>query len=517
MGKSDFISTKTAQTKKKTLHKFSAFFDYLFPIERYELTKFLSITLLMFCILGIQNLIRAQKDSLVNTMIGTETIAFLKVWGVMPAAFLVTILYVKLVSCMKGEKIFYLIMSSFLGFFALFAFYIFPNYETFHLNPAKTANLIQLYPNLKWFILLASNWSISIFYVVAELWPNAVFALLFWQFVNKVTSVEESARFYPLFGLLGQTGLVISGLFLENQLNINNYVLNFLNLQTASNIITVQVVLFVVLILGLIAITTFWVLNHRILDVSNVEALQFKVKKNQMTLLESFKMILSSRYIMLITVLLFSYGVAINLVEGPWKSSVSRVHSDVTSYNAFVGGYLKYTGVLTVAFVILGSNLVRRLGWLSAAIITPIMLFVTGIGFFSVANFETVSYFAVSLFVFADPTTLALSMGALQNILSKSSKYTLFDSTKEMSYVPLDDDLKTKGKAAADMIGTKLGKSTSALLQAMIFIIMPAATYQSISIYLMIVFTIVCFIWGWAVMALNKEYKAAVLKKEGEV
>lgn len=517
MVKSDFTSAKTAQKNKKTLHKFSAFFDYIFPIERHELTKFLSITLLMFCILGIQNLIRAQKDSLVNTMIGTETIAFLKVWGVMPAAFLVTILYVKLVSCMKGEKIFYLIMSSFLAFFALFAFYIFPNYETFHLNHAKTANLIQLYPNLKWFILLLSNWSISLFYVIAELWPNAVFALLFWQFVNKVTSVEESARFYPLFGLLGQTGLVISGLFLENQLNVNNYVLNLLNLQTAPNVITVQVVLFVVLVLGLIAIATFWILNHKILDVSNVEALQFKVKKNQMTLRESFKMILSSKYIMLITVLLFSYGVAINLVEGPWKSAVSKVYSDVTSYNAFVGGYLKYTGVLTVAFVILGSNLVRRLGWLSAAIITPIMLFVTGIGFFLVANFETVTYFAVSIFVFADPMTLALSMGALQNILSKSSKYTLFDSTKEMSYVPLDDDLKTKGKAAADMIGTKLGKSTSALLQAMIFIIIPAATYQSISIYLMIVFTFICLVWAWAVIELNKEYKSAVLKKEGEL
>ena len=104
---------------------------------------------------------------------------------------------------------------------------------------------------------------------------------------------------------------------------------------------------------------------------------------------------------------------------------------------------------------------------------------------------------------------LAIIIGAVQNVLSKSSKYTLFDSTKEMSYVPLDEQLKTRGKAAADMIGTKLGKSASALLQSMIFIIIPSATYTSISPFLMVVFTIICVIWIWAVIELNKEYKLA--------
>ncbi len=511
---SDSQSASLEDTKNVSSTITSKILDYIWPIYRHELPKFLSITLLMFCILGIQNLIRAQKDSLVNTMIGTEAISFLKFWGVMPAAFIVTILYVELVNIMKGEKIFYLIMSIFLAFFGLFAFYIFPNYETFHLNKETTNKFIALYPNLKWFILILANWSISLFYIIAELWPNAVFALLFWQFVNKVTTIEESKRFYLLFGLLGQTGLVMSGFFLQNQLNINNYFMKLFSLNTAHNIITVQIVLSVVLALGVIAIITFWFLNHKILDVAAIEDLQFKVKKNTMTLFESLKMVLSSKYIMLIAIMLVSYGVAINLVEGPWKSEASRVYTNVTSYNAFVGGYLKYTGMLTVIFVILGSNIVRKLGWFAAAIITPLMLFFTGMSFFLVSNFNFISHFLVGVFLMADPITLALSMGAIQNILSKSSKYTLFDSTKEMSYVPLEDDLKTKGKAAADMIGTKLGKSTSALMQAVIFILIPAATYRSISVYLMIVFTIICLIWIWAVTELNKEYKIAVEEAE---
>ena len=104
---------------------------------------------------------------------------------------------------------------------------------------------------------------------------------------------------------------------------------------------------------------------------------------------------------------------------------------------------------------------------------------------------------------------LPIIIGATQNVLSKSSKYTLFDSTKEMAYVPLGGELKTKGKAAADMVGTKLGKSAGSLLTSVIFMIFPAATYSSISPFLMIVFTSVSLIWIWAVIELNKEYTAA--------
>lgn len=504
------FSFNSSKSEKYSSSKIGSFLEAIWPIHNHELKKFLYITLLMFCILCIQNLIRALKDSIVNTMIGAETISFLKFYGVMPSAFLIAILYVKLVNTMRGEYIFYLIMSSFLGFFALFAFYIFPNHNSLHLSPETVSNLILSYPNLKWFILLLSNWSFSLFYVIAELWPNAMFALLFWQFVNKVTDVEESKRFYPLFGLLGQTGLYLSGTFLENLDKLNLYIQDYFGMNSNKDTVSIQIVLSIVTMFGILGLFTFWKLNHRILDISKRESVKFTSKKKNIGLLDSIKMVLSSKYIMLIAILLFSYGVAINLVEGPWKASAAALYKTPTEFAAFVGGYLKYTGIFTIIFVIVGSNVVRKLGWFAAAIITPIMVFTTGMAFFLVANFYSIREFLIGIFLSIDPTLIAINIGAIQNVLSKSTKYTLFDSTKEMSYVPLEEDLKAKGKAAADMIGTKLGKSTGALVQSSVFILIPTATYQSISIYLMSIFTLVCLVWIWGTVELSKEYNLAV-------
>lgn len=477
--------------------------DLIIPLKLKELPKFLLITALMFCILSIQNLIRAMKDSIVNTMIGTETISFLKFWGVMPSAFLFTVIYIKLINKMRAENIFYLIVSCFLIFFSLFAFILFPNYQSFHLNPDRVGELVSYYPNYRWIIMLLSNWSFSLFYIIAELWPNAVFALLFWQFVNRVTNIEESKRFYPLFALLGQTGLIICGKFLENLKIINEFIASKLtNVDIHS--LTIQIVLSVVIILGLMSLAIFWFLNNVIFTK---QVVKFKAKKSAMGLTQSIKMICSSRYIMLIAVMLIAYGIAINLVEGPWKAEVAKTYKNPTEFAIFVGSYLSYTGMFTIFFTILGSNIVRHIGWLAAAIITPLIVLLTGLGFFSILNFNLSVFAAVSSIILTDPILMAINIGAMQNVLSKSTKYTLFDSTKEMAYVPLDDELKTKGKAAVDVIGVKLGKSISAFLQVIIFSIIPSANYQSISVYLMIVFTIVCAVWLIATLELNKEYR----------
>ena len=97
-------------------------------------------------------------------------------------------------------------------------------------------------------------------------------------------------------------------------------------------------------------------------------------------------------------------------------------------------------------------------------------------------------------------------VGAVQNVMAKGSKYSIWDTSREMLYIPLDDELKTRGKAAVDVISSKIGKSSSSLIQAVIFTIIPSATYTSIAPILMFVFVGVCMVWVYAVREINDEY-----------
>lgn len=214
-----FRKGKKFFTKLISLFK-NRIYDFI-PIKRHEITKFLLITLLLFCILFIQNITKSTKDGLVSTLVATEIMPFLKVWGTLPAAFLFSLFYIKLTNIFSAEKIFYIIISGFLIFFLLFAFFLFPK------EYAANAVLRQSGIKLSLMDSIIRNWSSCIFYIISDSWSNVACALLFWQFVNNITSVEQSVRFYMIFGLLGQTGLFFSGIILSNI----EVLINFLKLK----------------------------------------------------------------------------------------------------------------------------------------------------------------------------------------------------------------------------------------------------------------------------------------------
>ena len=69
------------------------------------------------------------------------------------------------------------------------------------------------------------------------------------------------------------------------------------------------------------------------------------------------------------------------------------------------------------------------------------------------------------------PLLAAVYVGSLQNIFSKSAKYSLFDPCKEMAYIPFDEYTKVKGKVAIDVVCNPLGKSGGALIQRFLILI----------------------------------------------
>jgi ATP/ADP translocase len=78
----------------------------------------------------------------------------------------------------------------------------------------------------------------------------------------------------------------------------------------------------------------------------------------------------------------------------------------------------------------------------------------------------------------------------------------------------LDAENKTKGKAAVDVIGSKLGKSTGAIIQFGVFTMFPGALYNDIVGILLVAFLIVSLIWIYGVKALSKSYSEILEKEE---
>lgn len=494
--------------------------DIFWPIEKSEIKLFAPMALMMLCVLFNFGALRSIKDSLVVPNIGAEAISFLKLWLVLPSTIIFTIIYVKLSNIFTYEKIFYIIVSVFLGFFFVFTYLLYPQQQFFHPNTEWINAKVLLYPNFKWFILIAGKWSYAIMYIFCELWSSVVINLLFWQYANHIFDTNAAKRFYPIMSMVGNLGLIIAGNFLISFSSLSG-VSDQILLNYATNIefqceCVLKPMMHAIIFSGILAMILYRYIERFVLKKRGMSAEFVRSKestKTKLTFTESIKLIVRSKYIGHIVFMILSYGLLINILEGPWKAKVRELYPNTVDYMHFMGKFNVMMGLSCVVFTIIGSNILRRTSWIVGALTTPIMISITGLLFFLFVVFANDGELFGGWF---DPLYFAVIIGAVQNILSKSTKYSLFDSTKEMAYIPLSLELRTKGKAAVEVIGLKFGKSLGAFIQSSMFILMPLATFDSVAKYLVIFFVFVMAFWVWNVKALSHEY-AELKDKQNEV
>lgn len=482
----------------------------VWPIEGREFKLFMPMGMMMFCILFNFSALRSVKDSLVIPTLGAEVISFMKLWVVLPSALLVTLIYARLSNIFNAEELFYLVVSFFVLVFITFAFVLYPNQGLYHMDTGYTELLSANHPHFKWFIKLASHWSYALMYVFCELWAVVVVNLMFWQFANHVIDTKRAKRFYPFLAMVGNIGLIFAGTAVESFADHMNPLCctmrDFFPNRFDDTEITLKLIISLVSIVAIIAMCILKYIHKNVFTHRDVKLAHNPTNtKTSLSLRESVSLIMNSRYIFYILIIVICYGFVINLLEGPWKAKVRELYPNTNEYLKFMGQFNIWMGASCVIITIFASNLLRRFSWFIAAIMTPSIMAITGTLFFAFviwgSFFQDVSNSVI------DPLHAAILFGALQNILSKSTKYSLFDSTKEMAYIPLSVELRTKGKAAAEIVGAKLGKSLGALVQSFIFILVPTASFDSITPILMVVFLSVIFIWFIDLGKLNIEYK----------
>lgn len=452
----------------------------IFPIYgKMEVKKFLLIGSIKFFIILALTLTRDTKDTLVVTECGAEAIAFLKIYGVLPAATAFIALYSKMASIMGKQPLFYTTCIPFFVFFLLFDKIIYPHRGT--LQPSL--EIVQQFfggATSGGMLILAkiiSNWTSALFYIVSEIYSSVSVGLLFWQFANDVVNVNQAKRFYPLFAQMSGLAPVIAGQY------VVRYTSKAPDFGTSLNRLTNAVSFAGVMICIFYKLARDFVKSTEKGEDDGMATTKKKTKP-KMSMVESAKFLSSSRYLRLIATLVLGYGLSINFTEIMWKSLVKRKYPNALEYQAFMGNFSSAVGLGTCIVIFFGVHVIRILGWRIGAIATPTIMALLALPFF-----------ACILMGLDSPTTLGLAVtfGTVQSLLSKTSKYALFDPTTQMAYIPLDEESKVKGKAAIDVLGSRIGKSGGSFIQqGLVFIfgdIISAAPVVAV------IFYSVLFLW----------------------
>jgi len=476
-----------------------------------ERKKLIPLALMFFCILFNYTVLRDTKDVLLLTApkSGAEVIPFIKTYCNLPAAIGFAAVYSNLCEEMEQKNIFYACVIPFLVFFASFALFIYPNNKILHPHIFVDKIAALLPQGFSAPLAIVRNWSFALFYVLAEMWGSVVTSLLFWGFANEVTTIDEAKKYYPLFGLGANVALIFSGQYVRWVSRMRDTLAPGVDAWAVS----LKYLMGAVVASGGVLLATYTWMLRNVISKKEEEVTEKtipKKKRVKMSLKESVKFLLRSEYIRNLATLVVSYGMCINLVEVSWKSKLKLAFPNPNDYSAFMGNFSSIMGTVTLFMMLIGRSIFQKFGWRTAAMVTPSMIGITGIAFFAL-NIFSGSLGPVATALGTTPLMLAVIVGAVQNILSKSSKYSLFDPCKEMAYIPLDQDSKTKGKAAIDVIGNPLGKSGGALIQqALIF---GVGSLAAATPYLAVILGAMVFVWIRSANGLATQFEDA-MKKE---
>ena len=486
--------------------------NFFWPIYSYELKKLIPMFALFFLISFVYNLLRCMKISLIVTAEGSgaEVIPFLKTGAVLPGALLLTYIFTKLISRFNREQVFYTILSGFLVYFALFLFVLYPNHQALRLD------YIADFLHQNWLTgegasgLIAGvrHLNLTLFYVLCEMWSAVVLSMLFWGFANEVTKVNEAKRFYAIFALGANCSGIFSGQFAQWIKNLNyNQALPY---APDNQWVFYQLVL--VLLIGVVIIALFYWLNRTVFHLEKVASLQLPKKTNNFTMRECFAYLRKSRYLAYIVIIVVAYNIVYNLADVMWTYKVQQVYQNSKDVNAYMNQITSVTGIVSVVFAfIVSGNVIRCYGWTIAALITPVIWFLTSCGFFSGLIFDGMLAKEIFISLLGNPANFVLLLGSIQICFGRGCKYTVFDETKEIAFIPLPRNNQRKAKAIVDGLASRFGKSGGSLVYLVLFML--CGNLANIIPYVSLLILLSICIWIYAVVGLGKIVNEAIDKE----
>lgn len=419
------------------------------------------------CLINVNfNILRSMRNALVVADTGGSAafIPYFELFGTFPASILLTWALTRLMRFFSLKRIFSITMIFFLSFFLIFAFWIYPHREEIHV---LLENKLGILFGLTRFKVIFTHWPDMTFYIMAELWKVALLSVLFWGFINQNLSLDKAKRFFPPLMLGSSIGPILAGpitVFCTSQFSFE--VLNLSDQRWQHSLYLLTTFL---LLCGIMTMFAFGSLFKQI-EVNKVEPKtpeKEPFSRKLLSLSSSLRYLIKSPYLSALLLIVVAEYVSYALGELIFLETLKEMYPTPSEYCQYMGSLTLWTGVMTAfSALILTPYLLQKYLWSRSALITPIlMILMTACFFFFVCCWK------MGIFPAGLSLPIAVTLGSLHFCIGRSAKYTLFDATKELAFIPLDQEAQMKGKLIIDGIGSRLGRGTSSFLSIILFLL----------------------------------------------
>lgn len=431
-----------------------------FPVRKGEWWLFLSMFAIVSLININFNILRAARNALVVAGDGGSAafIPYFEFFGTFPASILMTWGISQLMRFFSFRRIFSITMLFFLGFFAIFAFWLHPQQELVK----ESISQIPFIPQT-----LVTHGMDCLFYIMAELWKVALLSVLFWGFINQNLELDVAKRFYPPLMLGSSIGAILAGpitVFCTSTLHL--HLTGVEKWQFSLYLLTLFMIGF-----GLITLFTFHFLSRKIGKVSFISLNQeekIPFAKRLLSLSSSLRYLFNSPYLLALLFIVVAEYVSYALGELIFLDTLKVRFPSKADYCHYLGNLTTWTGILTAfSALFLTPYLLQKFRWSYSALLTPILMVLMTFAFFTAIYLGKSELLPTTL----SPLPFIVFLGSLHFCIGRSTKYTIFDTTKELAFIPLSEEAQVKGKLVIDGIGSRFGRGTSSLLSITLFML----------------------------------------------
>lgn len=465
--------------------------SFIFDLKKEEIPKYVCFVIMFFCTIFIYTTCRQVKDAMLISKKSAKASTFAKVL-IMAVAVIWMNWYKKVSKWVSAKNFGYFAILPIVGYYIVFSLFLYNNPAVL-LSAEKLAYLKSLVPFLDGFIDLLEVWPVTLYYIFSELFAVSITGVFFWQMANQYVEVTERKRFYGSFLLLGQYATLFVGQLLDTVIKTAKSTGKFALVANSSTIA-----------MAIAAVIMLVTINYLFSNVLKEQKSEEKKKKEAVDI-SFMDLIKQNKNYLFVALLVVYYGFTTVFLEQTWKDAIRSVYIGENAYASFSSWALILQSRISIVLAIIGGNfLVRKAGWLAAALVTPITAMI--------ASFFVHGLVFVGGLYYPNLLTISVFVGAVLVGLFKSAKYALFDPTKERYIASQGDETKKMIKVLEGSIN-RIGKGGGAILMTLIFVFADGfglkLNYASPSVAVGLFISIGGFvaIWIYSAISIDKEMK----------